>query len=179
MRRTLFVLVLVLLPFSALLHPLSLEPPVIKLKGDWLKADLQTDGRFSLRIIGAIDDGIRINIIYEYRLLRKSGFFLSPDQEIFEKSVSWSVTQHLLEGNYIVRAADNRSFVFRTRNEYLKKIAAWKDLQICRFAELTVGETYYLEYRVLVRSTKMYPPFSILSVFSSDTPWMRSGVIVP
>jgi hypothetical protein len=177
--RTLYLLLPVLLSFTASLYPLSLEPPVIKQKGEWLKADLRTDGKFALRIIGAIDDGIRINFICEYRLLRKSGFFLSPDKVLLEKSASWSVTQNLLEGSYIVRSADGRSFVYRTRREYLQKIASWKDLDVCRFAELVIGETYYLEYRGLVRSTKCIRRSRSSPCSPAIRPGNARGVIAP
>ena len=178
MCRFLAGIMLLFLPFGVL-HGLDPKPPLIKIRGAWLTVDLWTDAHFPLRVIGAIDDGIRIHVVYEYRLVKKSGFFLSPDSTVVAKSVSWNVIQNLLEDNYIVRGSDRRAFIYRTRREYLYRISHWDKQRLCRIAELKTGTTYYLEFRVLVRSTRMYPPFSLLSVFSSETAWIRSGVIVP
>jgi len=170
--------VLVLL-FINPLYSLKLYLPRIKLKNDNLLADLKTDSRVSVRVIGAIDDGIRINIIFEYRLRRKQKFFLSSDSTFLEGKVSYAVTQNLLEGTYVVKSSTGQSYAFRSRRRYLKQISKWNKLKIVKFSSLKVGASYYLEVRVLIRSTKMYPPFSFLSVFSSQTAWVRSGVIVP
>jgi len=127
----------------------------------------------------AIDDGIRINVIFEFRLKRKKQFFLSSDPVIKEGRVSYAVTQNLLEGTYVVRSSTGRVFTYRTRKQYLTRLSSGVRLKIIRFSRLKAGVSYYLEVRILIRSTRMYPPFSFLSVFSSESPWVRSGVIVP
>lgn len=165
--------------FTGLMYPLKLMPPRIGLYQNTLSADFKIKGKFPLRVIGAIDDGIRINIIFQFRLKRKKQFFLSSDPTIKVGRVSYAVTQNLLDGTYVVKSSQGKVHAYRTRRKYLKKLTDGLRAAVIRFSRLKVGVSYYLEARLLIRSTKMYPPFSFLSVFSSDTPWVRSGVIVP
>ena len=177
MRRILCVAGLLFVSVS--LYSLGLFPPQIRLYQDTLSADFRIKGRLPLRVIGAIDDGIRINIIFEYRLKRKKQFFLSSDPVIKAGKASYAVTQNLLDGTYVVKSSGGEVFAFRTRRQYFKKLTAGLRATIIRFSRLKVGVSYYLEVRLLIRSTKMYPPFSFLSVFSSESSWVKSGVIVP
>lgn len=170
-----------ILVLAALVVPLAafnLKTPQVFLKDDQLYTSLETDHIIPYRVLSAIEDGIKIRFIYEVRLRRKIGFFLASDPVLVKKNVFYTINLNFLEGRYLVtNSVDGKTRFYRTRTGLLKAITRWEYLPLLPFASLKEDRIYYLEVRARIRSIKMYPPFSFLSILSHDTQWKRSGDI--
>ncbi|MCK4906598.1 MAG: DUF4390 domain-containing protein [Spirochaetes bacterium] len=177
--RRFFLLVLFLLLSSGLFSDFILNKPQIILKDGFLYLHLFVDRKIPYRIISTIEDGIKVKFIYEIKWMKKISFFLSSDKIIFTKNLYYTISLNFLEGRYVLfNSLDKKTRYFSKRINLIKAMTSWNFIKLIRFYELESEKAYYIKARVLIKSVKLYPPFSLLSILSIETDWKRSGDVI-
>jgi hypothetical protein len=137
-------------------------------------------GIFPLRILSAIEDGLRAQIVTEIVIRRKSRFFFTRDEIIETLEYSRSIRYNLIEGRYSIRDESTGGILyFSSRNRVLYSLAAEIECLLDENRRFTRDMAYYAEARVVMRMGRLYPPFNFLPILSYSSPWVRSEVYTP
>lgn len=141
---------------------------------------LSYSGVFPLKVLSAIEDGLRVEIVTEIVIRRKSGFFLFRDSVFASFAISRGIRYDLIESRYSI--TDEKSggiLYFTSRNRFLSALAAEIAYPIDAARKFERGAGYYAEARVMLRVGKLYPPFSFLPIISHTSSWVRSPEYLP
>lgn len=151
----------------------------VKLTNARLSCKVTVSGMIPYKVIRALEDGVRIEYSYRFRLRRKIGFFLARDAVIKEKTTTWVLRYKFLTGHYrLINKELNVSMVLKSRAALIKQLLKPFSLPLFSKRLLEKDKDYYLEARVVIRSTKLYPPFSFLSILSHESDWQESQEFV-
>ncbi len=152
---------------------------VLEKKEDRYYVTVLYQGAFPLKVLSAIEDGMRVRIICEVIIRRQSEFALSRDEEIYSAEYARTVQYNLMDGRYLI-VNQNTGAVRRAarRSQLLGMLRAPDTLPVVGTHVLVRGGQYYAEARIAIRFGKLYPPFSFLSIMTYESPWVRSGVFV-
>lgn len=147
--------------------------------GEGYSVSVEYQGRFPLKVLSAIEDGMRVRIVCEVIIRRTSDFALSRDEEVYVAEYVRSVQYSLMDGRYLV-VNQNTGGVLRVsrRSQLLGMLLKTDILPVVDNKALRAGGKYYAEVRLAIRFGKLYPPFSFLSIMSYESPWIRSGVFI-
>lgn len=169
-----------LLVFWSLTQPLhaafSLRAVRVFFRAGFINVSFQTEGMIPYKVIRALEDGVRIEYSYEFRLRRRVGFFLARDAVIAEKRVLYVLRYKFLTGRFQLEQPDAQiRMLLPGRSALVKELLQPFSRQLFPLALIESDKDYYLEARVVIRSTKLYPPFSFLSILSHEGDWVESG----
>ena len=141
---------------------------------------LQYAGSFPLKILSAVEDGVRVQIVTDVVVRRGSGFALSRDEVVYQAEYIRLLQYNLVDGRYSVRNANTQAVQrYARRGDFLRSLLASSELPVVGRNPFVRGGDYYVEARLVLRSGKLYPPFSFLSILSHESPWVRSKVFSP
>jgi len=172
--RNIFLAIFMFIPLF--IHSIELDLGKINFIKGFIAVEFGMKGKVPYKILSAIDDGIKISFIYNWRLKRKIAFFLATDPEIASGKIMSIVNWNFIEGVYFLRHS-RKGQIFRFSNlvEIIDHLKKKRQFKILSKKIMEKNETYYLELKLDVKSIKLYPPFSFLSVFSVDSDWVRSS----
>jgi len=137
-------------------------------------------GIFPLQFLSAIEDGIRVQIMTEIVIRRKSKSFFIRDEVFALLEFSRSIRYNLIEGRYsISNDSTGGVLYFTSRNRVLQSLAAEIECLIEERKHFLPGVSYYAEARIVMRMGRLYPPFNFLSILSHESPWVRSEGYTP
>lgn len=172
--RTLLVTISIFIPIY--INSIELDLGKINLVKGFVAVEFGMKGKVPYKILSAIDDGIKISFVYNWRLKRKIAFFLATDPEIATGQIMSIVNWNFIEGVYFLRHSRKGQITrFAKLVEIIGDIKKKRQFKIISKNIMKRDETYYLELKLDIKSIKLYPPFSFLSVFSVDSDWVKSS----
>jgi len=135
-------------------------------------------GVFPLKVLSAIEDGMRVQVVCEVVIRRQADFALSRDEEVYLAEYVRSIQYNLMDGRYLVVNLNTgaRQRIAR-RSQLLAMLRSPEDLPVIGNAVFSRRGQYYAEARIAIRFGKLYPPFSFFSIMTYESPWVRSGVL--
>lgn len=156
-----------------------LEKVTLEKKEDSYYVAVSYRGVFPLKVLSAIEDGIRVRIVCEVFVRRRSGFALSRDEELYSAEYARTVQYNLMDGRYLI-INQNTGTIRRAsrRGQLLKMLSAPESLPVVGVRNFGPNGQYYAEARIAIRFGKLYPPFSFLSIMTYESPWVRSEVLL-
>ena len=174
--RAVLICILGVLLQPVLLLSFSLQEPAMRVNEvGVLVASAGIRNTIPLEVVTAVDDGIRIEVRYQVRLHRYISFFLAVDPLIIEKEIKFYIHYDFIENIYTVENDFlGKKRIFVHREEVWRYVQSVQNIALVDISSLQAGRTYYLRVRLQMRSVRMYPPFSFLSILSYGTDWVRS-----
>ncbi len=122
----------------------------------------------------ALDEGLKSEIVFQFRLYKKNTGFLSfmGDILLFEKTAVRIAYKDLFKNQYIIQSNDETS-VYTDESEFMDRFFSL-DGYVIRFPEgLSPGE-YSILGRITVNPVKLEPPLHIVSLITpigTTTAW--------
>ncbi len=161
--------------FNLSLYSIKLDLGKVNFVKGFIAVEFGMKGKVPYKILSAIDDGVKISFVYNWVLKRKIAFFLAKDPEIATGKIVSIVNWNFIEGVYFLRhSPKGEIYRFAKLVDVINDIKKKRQFKIISKLIMQSDETYYLELKLDVKSIKLYPPFSFLSVFSVDSDWVRS-----
>lgn len=125
-------------------------------------------------IKGALDDGLKSEIVFQFRLYKKNtGFFsFMGDILLFEKTAVRFAYKDLFKNQYIIQSNDETT-VYTDESEFMDRFFSLAGYVIGFPESLSPGE-YSILGRITVNPVKLEPPLHIVSLITpigTTTAW--------
>jgi hypothetical protein len=135
-----------------------------------------------LDVIKILNDGIEVDVMYEFWVMRNSGAIL-PSETITNFSFKYTVKKDIINQGYEIEWL--KEGILKTMwsdnlDQVLYLIMNPKGVKIINIENLSGSESYYIETQLNASSLKLYPPLSLIynlfGKWSYSTARIQSGM---
>jgi hypothetical protein len=146
-----------------------------------LSADVRIDEIDRERIITSLKQGLRSEIIFQFRLYKKNAGFFSffGDTLVIEKRPNYISYRDFFTNQYIIINDKMELLRFDAEDEFVRQLFAITAFDILSFNRLDKGD-YFVLSRVTVNPEKLEPPLHLVSLIISigeSSEWVESQII--
>lgn len=134
-------------------------------------------------ILASLAEGLRAEVNHQIRVYRKARgpFTFLGDRLVEQANPSLEAKWDIFSKSWVITGADGAERHYRDREEFLQAFLSYPEYRVK--TPITDPSSYYILAQSSVRSTKLVPPFSILSTLfpygQSTTSWIRGEFAVP
>jgi hypothetical protein len=134
-------------------------------------------------ILASLSEGLRAEVNHQIRIYRKARgpFAFLGDRLVEQANPSLEARWDIFSRSWVIIGPDGAERHFRDREEFLQAFLSFPEYLVK--TPITDPSAYYILAQSNVRSTKLVPPFSILSALflygQATTSWIRGEFAVP
>ncbi|MBN1836011.1 MAG: DUF4390 domain-containing protein [Spirochaetales bacterium] len=122
------------------------------------------------RVLAALEDGLKSEIVFDLRLFRRQKGFLAwlGDRPLVNVRLSRLAWFDPFTQRYLIKQQDGPQIPFRDEREFLESFLVLAEYPVGRIGPGD-PETYYLLSRVRLSPVRIIGPLNIVSLFSSES----------
>ncbi len=152
-----------------------------ELSGGEVTVSAELEGEMSDEILSSLKDGLKSEIIFQFRLYQKNRGLLSlfGDRLIFEKKISRIAYFDIFEGFFVMETQGEGVRKFLSKENFLKHFFQINDYNLTELKYENLSQIYVLA-RISLNPVRIVPPLNIISLFFTNTgvktPWVESAL---
>ncbi|OHD54909.1 MAG: hypothetical protein A2Y33_16190 [Spirochaetes bacterium GWF1_51_8] len=181
MRSTFFIALISLLAFSPLFAA-KFQIAEMEIKNQFIVMTIHSFFLDDMDVVKIINDGIEVDISYEFWVLRNTGAFL-PGEVVTNFMITYNVKKDIINQGYEVnwfKEGKHKEMWYDSLDQVLYAIMNPKAVKIINIDRLSPTDSYLIETQLFATSLKLYPPLSIIynlfGKWSYSTPKIQSGM---
>ncbi len=170
----------ILLVFLAVSNAFAIKTEVeAHILSNILLIDARLTGGNGQEIANALQNGLKSEIVFQFRLYKKNlGFFsFAGDMFILEKKVSYVASCDFFDRQFIIRSGE-KNLVFENAAEFLDQFFKLESFPVT-LQEKIDPEDYTMLARITINPIKLDPPLHIVSLITrlgETTGWVETSI---